>query len=214
MKLSESRTILEGLDKFDSNLQKFNRISPNDKMTNNIATMYLRSATHTNKDLLAAWVQCETMHEMMNKPTPTYEEFYAFLLKVAKKMEDAITDNSTTRKANSATSDYLSPYSASDDHYDDATDLCAYMGDRGDVDMIQDILQCNKAMNEGKLRPPSRSRRRPPPREDLKIQQPAWGETDAEFKKAWIRASNETKEAIVAQFSGKPKATGPAVKRT
>merc|ERR1712194_791705 len=81
MKFSESRNLLEGLDKFDSNLQKFNRISPNDKMTNNIATMYLRSATHTNKDLLAAWVQCEAMHEMTGKPTPTYEEFYAFMLK-------------------------------------------------------------------------------------------------------------------------------------
>ena len=70
-------------------------------------------------------------------------------------MEDAITDDSTTRKANSANSSYLSPYSASDDHYDDATDLSSYMGERSDTDTIHDILLCNKAMNEGKPRPPS-----------------------------------------------------------
>ena len=41
MKISEFRNPLEGLDKFDSNLQKFNRISPNDKMTDKLAIMYL-----------------------------------------------------------------------------------------------------------------------------------------------------------------------------
>ena len=41
MKISNSSNPLEGLDKFDSDLQKFNKVSHNDKMTNNLATMYL-----------------------------------------------------------------------------------------------------------------------------------------------------------------------------
>ena len=55
MKISESTNPLEGLDKFDSMLQKFNKVSKNDKMTDNMAIMYLRSAIHGNKDLLASW---------------------------------------------------------------------------------------------------------------------------------------------------------------
>ena len=35
-----------------------------------MAIMYLRIATHGNKDLLASWAQCENMHGLMNKPAP------------------------------------------------------------------------------------------------------------------------------------------------
>ena len=85
MKITEFKTPLEGLDKFDSDLQKYNRVAHNDQMTDNMAIMYLRAATHGNKDLLASWVQCENAHDLMAKPAPTYEQFYAFLLKFAKK---------------------------------------------------------------------------------------------------------------------------------
>ena len=60
MKVLEFRNPLEGLNKFDSNLQKFNGVSHNNKMTDKLAIMYLRAATRANKDLLAAWAQCET----------------------------------------------------------------------------------------------------------------------------------------------------------
>ena len=143
MKITEFRNPLEGLDKFDSDLQNFNRVAHNDKMTNDMATMYLRAATHGNKDLLAAWAQCENVHDLMSKPAPTYDEFYAYLLKFSKKVEAAITDDTTTRKTNSANSGYLSPYSPSDDHYDDATDLSSYMGERGDTNTIHDVLLCH-----------------------------------------------------------------------
>ena len=66
MKISDCTNPLEGLDKFDSDLQKFNKVSHNDKMSNNLAIMYLRSATHGNKDLLASWAQCENAHDLMN----------------------------------------------------------------------------------------------------------------------------------------------------
>ena len=110
MKISEFSNPLEGLDKLDSNLQKFNKVSHTDKMTNNMAIMYLRAATHGNKDLLASWAQCENVHDLMNKPAPTYEEYYAYLLKFLKKVEATITDDTTSRKANSANSSYLSLY--------------------------------------------------------------------------------------------------------
>ena len=57
MKIFDFSNPLEGLNKFDSHLQKFNKVSHNDKMTNNITIMYLWAATHGNKDLLASWVQ-------------------------------------------------------------------------------------------------------------------------------------------------------------
>ena len=97
MKISEFSNPLKGLDKFDSNLQKFNKVSHNNKMTNNVAIMYLRVATHDNRDLLASWAQCENIHDLMNKPAPTYEEYYAYLLKFSKKVEAAITDDTTSR---------------------------------------------------------------------------------------------------------------------
>ena len=43
------------------------------------------------------------------------------------------------------------------------------MGDRGDVDMIHDVLLCSQALKQGKPRPPSRSRRQEPPRTELQI---------------------------------------------
>ena len=159
MKISDFSTPLEDLNKFDSNLQKFNKVSHNDKMTNNMTIMYLRSATHGNKDLLASWAQCENVHNIMNLPAPTYEEYYAYLLKFSKKVEAAINNDTTGQKANNAESDYLSPYSPDDDLYENASELKSYMGERGDVDMIHDILLCNQALNEGKARPQSCSRR-------------------------------------------------------
>ena len=70
----------------------------------------------------------------------------------AKQLEAAIIDNTTSQKANAAESDYLLlPYSPSDKCYNNATALSSYMVDQGeDVDMIQDILQCNQAMKQGK----------------------------------------------------------------
>ena len=56
-------------------------------MPNLLAIMYLKSASHGNKELLSAWTQCETMTETM-KPgtTPTYDEYYEYMLGYAKKI--------------------------------------------------------------------------------------------------------------------------------
>ena len=164
MKITEFENPLQGLDKFDSDLQKFNKVSHCNPMSNELAIMYLRATTHGNKDLLSAWAQCETMHKALKNPAPTYDEFYAYLLKFAKKLEASITNNTTNRKANSAKSSYLWSYLPSDDQYDDATEPFSYMGDRGDVDAIHDVLLCSQALKQGKFRPSPRSRRQEPPR--------------------------------------------------
>ena len=41
MKITEFKNPLEGLDKFDSDLQKFNKVLHKDPMSNNMAIMYL-----------------------------------------------------------------------------------------------------------------------------------------------------------------------------
>ena len=81
----------------------------------------------------------------------------------AKKLEAAVIDNTTSRKENVAKSNYLLPYSPSDKYYDNDAELSSYMVDRGeDVDTIQNVLQCNRAIKQGKPCPPPRTRRKPP----------------------------------------------------
>ena len=89
------------------------------------------------------------------------------------------------------------------------------MGEKGDVDMIHDILLCNQALKDGKARPQSRSRRRPPPQEDPMIQQPTWGKCSAELRSAWIQEATDTKDEVANQFRGStPKAPLPILKRS
>ena len=85
-------------------------------MPDSLAIMYLKSTTHGNKELLSAWAQCEVVTEAL-KPgtTPINDEYYGYMLGYAKKLEAAVTDNTTSRKANSAESGYLSPYSPTDE---------------------------------------------------------------------------------------------------
>ena len=64
-----------------------------------------------------------------------------------KKLEVAVTDHTTSRKSNDAESDYMQPYSPFDEYYHEASTLSNYIAyGREDVDMIQDVLLCNKAM--------------------------------------------------------------------
>ena len=64
-KITECDNPLQGLDLYDSNLQKFNKVSVHNNMHNDLAIMYLRAATFGNKDLRSAWAACETFHEKL-----------------------------------------------------------------------------------------------------------------------------------------------------
>ena len=134
------------------------------------------------------------------------------MLGYAKKLEAAVTDNTTRQKANAVESDYLQPYSPSDTCYNNATELSSYMIDRGkDVDMIQDILQCNQAMEQGKPRPSPRTRREPL-RQELRIKDPTWSGLKPDTRQSWARGSNDNKEKIIAQFIAESKSSAPVTK--
>ena len=84
LKIVEYNNPTEGLDTFDSYLTHFNKISPS-KMPDELAIMLLEAATSGNSDLLSAWTQRQTIKEELNPngPTPTYDEFYKYLLLIA-----------------------------------------------------------------------------------------------------------------------------------
>ena len=126
LKIVDFDTPTKGLDTFDSYLTQFNKISPiNSKMPDNLAIMYLEAATSGNTDVLSAWTQCKCMKEQLTPGglTPSYDEYYKYLLGYAKKLEVAVEINTPAHKANSSETDYLTPNSQSDPYYSHASDL-------------------------------------------------------------------------------------------
>ena len=173
------------LDTFDSYLEKFNKILKED-MPESMAMSFLKLVTHRNKQLLSAWASCEPVTLNMNlNTTPTYDGYFEYLMGYAKKLEDAITNNATSLKANVAKSGYTKSYSPSNEYYDN-TNLSNYMANQGaDVDMIQDVLQCGKAIKQEKPLPPSRTCRSPrqPLQKEQQIKDPAQSAIDGDLKK-------------------------------
>ena len=55
--------------------------------------------------------------------------------------------NNSNRRVNVA--DFMDSYNQEDSYYDEATELAAFMGERGDVDEIQRFLECNQARRSG-----------------------------------------------------------------
>ena len=144
--------------------------------------------------------------------TPTYDEYYENMLGYIKKLEAAVADNTPSGENNVSKSDYLTPYSPSDSCYNNATDLSIYMIDREeDVDMVQDILQCNQAIKQGKLCPPPRTRRDLLCQE-LRIKDPIWSGLEDDIKRAWAKKCNNNKEKIIAQFVVDSKSNVPITK--
>ena len=153
-------------------------------LTDSLVIMYLQSATCGNSDLFSAWTQCEALKERITPggPSPTYDEYYAYLLQYVKKLEVPVENNTPSLKANSSKTDYLTPYSLSDPFFSYATDLPAYMTNQ-DVDSIQNFLQCNQVLKEGRPRLPQRTRREPVQNE-LRIQNPTWSGLQGDLRKA------------------------------
>ena len=86
------------------------------------------------------------------------------------------------------------------------------MIDQGeDVDMIQDVLQFNQSMKQGKPCPPSRTRRGPL-HQELRIKEPTWSGLYDDTKRAWARESNGNKEKIIDQFIADSKSSAPVTK--
>ena len=117
-----------------------------------LAIGFFKRSTHGNIQLLNAWASCNTIIERLTpNVTPTYKGYFDFLMSHAKELEDSVANNSLSCRENVAESDYMQPYSPSDECYDVATDLSTYVRNRGvDINMIQDILNCGKALQQGK----------------------------------------------------------------
>ena len=170
------------LDAFDSKLEKFNEISQ-DVMPPKMATSFLMAATHGNSELWNAWATKLTICQSQTPPTISiYEEYFDYLMFHSKQIEVSIVTNTTTRKANSSETDFLTPNSSPDPYFSHATDLSTYMVNQ-DVDMIQYTLECNQVLKEGRPRPPRRTRRKLVCKE-LKILNPTWAGLQDDLRKA------------------------------
>ena len=158
------------LDAFDTKLEKFNETSL-DAMPTSMATNFSMSATHSDSELRSDWATKETIFQSQTPPTTLiYDEYFDYLMFHAKQIEASIINNTTTTKANSSETDYLTPYSSSDPFYNDTINLTSYMVNQ-DVAMIPDILQCNQVLKEERPRLPQRARQESVQNE-LKIQNP------------------------------------------
>ena len=123
LKIVDFDTPTKGLNTFDSYLTQSNKISPvSSKMPDNLAVMHLEAATCGDSDLPSAWTQRKCMKEQLTPggPTPSYDEYYKYLLGYAKKLEVAVESNTPALKANSSKTDYLTPNSPSDPYFSHA----------------------------------------------------------------------------------------------
>ena len=87
---------------------------------------------------------------------PMCKEYVDYLMFHSKQLKASVINNTSTRKANSSETDYLTPNSPSDALFSYSSELTDYMGNQ-DVDMVQYTLECNQSMKEGKPCPPQRS---------------------------------------------------------
>ena len=127
MKVAEFPFPTKFLDTFEVKLKKFNKLL-NNTMPSLLAIGFLKTATHGNNHLLNAWASSDTITERLTpNATPTYEEYFEFLMSHVKKLEDSVKDNSSSRRANVAESNHMQPYYPSDKYYDAATNLSNYM---------------------------------------------------------------------------------------
>ena len=148
MKIVDYDTPTKGLDTFDTYLTQYNKISSvGSTMPDNMAVMYLEAATCGNSDLLSAWTQRKCIKEELTSdgPTPTYDEYYRYLLQYAKKLEVSVEINTPAHKANSSETDYLTQNSPFNSNFSQASDLSSFIGNQ-DVDMVQHTLEYNQAM--------------------------------------------------------------------
>ena len=93
-----------------------------------------------------------------------------YLVSHSEALEASTVDN-TKRRVNVA--DFMDSYNQVDSYYDEATHLATFLSERGDVDEIQMVLECNQAQQDGK--PPQKHklrRERRPSRPELQIKGP------------------------------------------
>ena len=95
----------------------------------------------------------------------------------------------------------MESYIPEDSYYNEATNLEPFMGERGDVNAIQNMLQCNQALRHGKPKARQKLRReRKSDRPELQIKGPVWTDMLPELRLAWICKDDRNKDRVIAQF--------------
>ena len=84
-----------------------------------------------------------------------------------------------------------------DPYYNEATDLAAFMGERGDVDLIHNMLQCSQVLRDGKPKPRIKLRRE---QKLSRLKGLVWTNMLAELRSAWIHKDDKNKEPVITQF--------------
>ena len=182
---SKSRTAF--LENFNKDRIKFDKVLA-DNMPESQKIGLLRSAANVANQLLQAWSAVETIIANGSASiTPiSYQKYVDYLGKHSEMLEEG-TINNTNLKVNIADSlYYMDSYKPEDSYYDEATNLAAFMGERGDIDGLQHVLQCSKALRDGKPKPNPKLRRRErwSIRPKLQIKGPVWTDQSPELKMA------------------------------
>ena len=134
----------------------------------------LKKSANVDIQLLQAWTDVRTIiSNTKPKTITTYKEYLGYLVSHSEILEESSVDNSGQR-ANVAETNIMDSYVPEDNHYDNTTELAAYIGEL-DVDMVQSTIECYHALQDGKPRPHPRVRReQQPSRPDLQMKELLW----------------------------------------
>ena len=149
---SISRTTF--LEEFNKDVIKFYKVLA-DKMLESQKIGLLRRAANAYYQLIQAWSAVETViaNGSASSTPISYQKYMDYLVKHSKMLEEGKTNN-TNLKVNIADSSYyMDSYEPEDSYYDKPTGLAAFMGERGDVDGLQHMLQFSQALRDRKLKP-------------------------------------------------------------
>ena len=141
---SKSRTTF--LKEFNKDVTKFDKLSAN-KMPESQKIGLLQRAANVDDQFLQAWSAVGTIianGSVLGTPN-SYQKYMDYLVKHSKMLEEGKVKN-TTLKVDSADTYYMDSYDPNHSYYNDATDLAAFMGKRGDVDVIRNLLQRSQAL--------------------------------------------------------------------
>ena len=155
MKISDAKSQTSFFEEFDTILEKFDKVLAN-KMPTSQNISLLKQVAHADKRLSQACTAVRTI--VSHGIVTTYEKYMENLVSYSEIIEASVVNNSK-RKVNTADTHFMESYLSEDSYYDEASELVAFMGDRGDVDSIQNILGCNQALCDGKPKPKQKLRR-------------------------------------------------------
>ena len=113
----------------------------------------LQRAANADDQLLQAWSAVENIiaKGSASGTAILYQKYMDYLVTHSNRLEEGVINNNAL-KVNVVDTNCMDSYQPKDSCYDEATDLAAFMGERGVVDVIQNMLQCSQAFRDGNPR--------------------------------------------------------------